>query len=376
MEKKKILILTGWLPGGGAERVLIDILRNIDYTKYDIDLALFEKKGELMKDVPSEVNIIELWGANSLHHFLAIKATLHLHSNYLLSQRINSRRLGKDYDAEIAFLEGMPVKLISMRKTKAPKFCWIHVDLSNFHASKSAFYNSMEEFKSYNSLNKIICVSEDCRKGFISCFPSMEPKTSLLYNPIDKDNIIALSKKDGKLKDSDGKINIVIVARLHSQKNPHRIIEVAELAKKEGLNLKFHWIGNGPLMEELINLRDEKGLTEMISFYGFKENPYPYIAQADMMVLPSDAEGFGLVLCEAMCLGVPVISTPTAGPKEIIGNNEFGILSDFSPESILEAIKTIINDNDLRNKLIEAGRERVDSFSVEQTMSHFNHLIG
>ena len=107
--KKKILILTGWLPGGGAERVLIDILRNIDYVLNDVDLALFEKKGELMKDVPKEVNIIELWGARSLHHFIAIKATLYFHNNHMLSKRINSRRLRTDYDAEIAFLEGIPV---------------------------------------------------------------------------------------------------------------------------------------------------------------------------------------------------------------------------------------------------------------------------
>ena len=376
MPKKRILILTGWLPGGGAEKVLIDIFRNIDYTKYDIDLVLFEKKGELLNDVPPEVNIIELWGRNSFNHFIAIKATLHLHNNFLLSKRMNGARLRKDYDAEIAFTEGMPVKLIAMRKTKAPKYCWVHVDLSNFHASKSAFYNSKDEFKSYNSLNKIICVSEDCRKGFISCFPSMESKTSLLYNPIDKDNIIALSKKEGMLKDSDGKVNIVIVARLHPQKNPNRIIDVAALAKKEGLKIKFHWLGNGPLMEEMINLRDEKDLTEMIYFYGFKKNPYPYIAQADIMVLPSDAEGFGLVLCEAMSLGVPVISTPTAGPKEIIGENQFGLITDFNPQSILDAIKKLMFDLELKNRIIEAGKNRVNQFSVYNTMKRFYEIIG
>ena len=375
MAKKKILILTGWLPGGGAERVLIDILRNIDYGLYDVDLALFEKKGELMKDVPKEVNIIELWGARSLHHFIAIKATLHLHNNLLLSKRINSRRLRTDYDAEIAFLEGIPVKLLSMRKTAAPKYCWVHVDLSNFHASKNSFYNDNEEETSYGRMRNIICVSEDCKKGFVTCFPSLEEKTKIIYNPIDKASIIAASKGEGKLNTKEGLINIVTVARLHNQKNPHRLLETALLAKKEGLKLKFHWLGNGPLRDEMETLTNENHLTEWIEFYGFKDNPYPYISQADMMVLPSDAEGFGLVLCEAMSLGIPVISTPTAGPKEILENDRYGLITDFSPQSILEAVKRIINDRELKNQLIEAGKKRVEQFSVENAMEQFYRLI-
>ena len=376
MAKKKILILTGWLPGGGAERVLIDILRNIDYGLYDVDLALFEKKGELLSEVPPQVNIIEIWGRNSFNYFAAIKSTLHLHNNILLSKRINGSKLKKDYDAEIAFLEGMPVKLIALRKTEAPKYCWIHTDLSKFQGSKTSFYSNAEEQTSYSKMDKIVCVSENARLGFIACFPDLQNKTITIYNPVDKDSIISKSSlSDQKLKKTGAQINIVTVGRLHSEKNPDRLLQVAKLADKEGLDVKFHWLGSGPMLDEIVKKRDEAKLTEKIEFYGFNNNPFPYIRQSDIMLLPSDAEGFGLVLVESMCLGVPVISTPTAGAKEIIGNNEFGLLSDFSPESILEAVKRIINDKELKNQLIEAGRKRVEQFSVENAMKHFYRLI-
>lgn len=376
MAKKKILILTGWLPGGGAEKVLIDILRNIDYTRYDIDLALFEKKGELLSKVPPQVNIIEIWGRNSFNYFVAIKSTLHLHNNYLLLKRINGSKLKKDYDAEIAFLEGMPVKLIALRKTRAPKYCWVHTDISKFQGSRNSFYNNGEEQKCYNKMDKIVCVSENARRGFISCFEDLKNKTITIYNPVNNESIIRkASLSDHNLKKSGSQINIITVGRLHSEKNPNRLLQVAELADKEGLDVKFHWLGNGPMLDEMMKIRDEKKLTDKVEFYGFKENPYPYIAQADMMVLPSDAEGFGLVLCEAMTLGVPVISTPTAGPKEILGNDKYGLITEFSPQSILESIKRLVSDNVLKDRLIEAGKERIKLYSLENTMQGFHRLV-
>lgn len=376
MAKKKILFLTGFLPGGGAERVLIDILRHFDFTQYEVDLALFEKKGILLNDVPEEVNIIELWGKNSLNHFFAIKASLYLHNNISLARTMNGKKLRKDYDAEIAFLEGMPVKLLSMRKTKAPKFCWIHTDLSHFHATKSAFYNENEEKAAYSKMDTVICVSEFCKKGFTSCFPSIAGKTSLIYNPIDIDTIRKRSQLPSvNLKNSHNGINIITVSRLNREKNPLRLVETALLAKEESINLKFHLLGEGPLETSLKEEIKIKGLEEYFEFYGFQKNPYPLIAQSDIMVLPSDAEGFGLVLCEAMCLGIPVISTPTAGPTEILDNNNYGLLTDFTPKSILDAIKQLISDKDMKEKLIENGRRRVEDFSIDKMMNNFYSLL-
>lgn len=376
MAKKRILFLTGFMPGGGAEKVLIDILRHFDFTQYEVDLALFVKKGILLNDVPEEVNVIELWGNNSLNHFLSIKASLYLHNNFLLSRTMNGKKLRKDYDTEIAFLEGMPVKLLSMRNTKAPKYCWIHTDLSHFHNTKSAFYNEKEEKAVYSNMDSVICVSEFCKNGFTSCFPSLAGKTSLIYNPIDIDTIKKSAEAQSiKLRNTYNRTNIITVSRLNKEKNPLRLIETALLAKKEGINLKFHLVGEGPLETLLKDEIKSKELGEYFDFYGFQKNPYPLIAQSDIMVLPSDAEGFGLVLCEAMCLGVPVISTPTAGPKEILANNNFGLLTDFTPQSILDAIKKLISDKELKERLVENGRRRVEDFSIDKMMESFYSLI-
>lgn len=377
-KNKRILFVYGKLVGGGAEKVLIDILRNIDYNRYEVDLALVERGGVLENDVPKEVNIIELWEKNSPHYFLGVKFSLHLHWNGLMKQRMNSKRLRKAYDAEIAFLEGLPSKLVAMRKSPSPKISWIHVDLFSEHRSKNFFYSNREEERAYSGMDKIICVSNNCREGFLRVFPSLVGKTTMIYNPIDTHNILAKAKEP--ITETDGiftknRTNVIIVGRLSGEKNPYRVIEAATLAKEKELPIKFHWLGEGELLEGLLKEREMRKLEENIEFHGFKKNPYPYIANADILLLPSDAEGFGLVLCEAMTLGIPVVSTPTAGPKEIIGENEYGLLADFSASDIIEKIQKLVEDENLRKRLIEAGKKRAEDFSVASALKNLDLLV-
>ena len=376
--KKRILIIYNKLVGGGAERVLIDYLRHIDYDRYEVDLALVEKGGILLPQVPRQVNVIELWSKRSLHYFIAVKFSLHLHCNILFKQRLNSRRLRTDYDAEIAFLEGLPAKLLALRKSKAKKLAWIHVDLSTFHDSANFFYNSSEERRAYGKMDRLIAVSEDCRNGFAKCFPNLKNKTDVIYNPIDIQEI--LKKGNEPLPENlrtvaSDKKTIVVVARVHHQKNPERLLQAAKIARESAEPLKFIWIGDGELFDHVDKRKKQLGLDEYVEFIGYKENPYPFIKNADILLLPSDAEGFGLVLCEAMALEVPVVSTPTAGPVEIIGDNEYGLLTGFDPASIVESIWTLTNDSRLREEIIEKGRKRVLDYSVDKAMVKFYELI-
>lgn len=376
--KKSILFIAGRMVGGGAEKVLIDILRNIDYNTYDVDLALVEKSGILLGQVPMEVNKIELWGKNSFHYFMAVKLSLHLHCNILFSQRLNGNLLRKDYDAEIACLEGLPSKLLALRKTEAKRISWIHTDLSKFHRSLSFFGSRARERKAYNKIGNIITISHECRKGFIQLFPELADQTKVSYNPVDIPNIIRKGQENipdnCKLFPAD-KFNIISVGRLSIEKNPFRMLEVAAIAKQRLLPFNFIWVGEGDLSEEFTSKIKELGLDDVVTLTGFKSNPYPYINQADILLLPSDAEGFPLVVCEAMVLGIPVISTPTTGPLELFENNQYGIIADFSPESIVEAINTLYKNPDQRKILAEKGKEKIEEYSVTKAMERFYDLI-
>ena len=371
--KKRILIIDGPLGGGGAERVLIDILRNIDYDQYEVDLAVICRGGALMEEVPKQVKVIELWPGYNLHYKLAYRASKLLHCNWLFLRVMNGPKLRRDYDIEISFLEGMPLKLGALRTTGAKKVTWVHADLFTHRYEADQFYPG-EELSCYNKMDAVVNVSKDCEKAFCKRFPDCTAEKRVIYNPIDRAKIKRMANEAIVSKD-DNVLTVITVGRVTPPKKPERLLQVARQAHEAGLPVRFKWVGDGELRKDMESMRDQMGLRDMVDFVGFTSNPFPHIKAADIMMVTSDFEGFCLVICEAMCLGVPVISTRTAGPSEIIGNNEYGVLTELSAESLFEALKEWVNNPDERLKVSQRAISRPDEYSVEKTIQKLEKLI-
>lgn len=371
--KKRILFIDGPLGGGGAERVLIDILRNIDYERFDVDLAVICRGGALMDEVPDRVNVIELWNGYSWAYKAAFRLSKWLHCNWLFSRKMNGNKLRKDYDIEISFLEGMPLKLGALRKTAAKKASWVHADLFTHHYEAAQFYPG-EEIEAYNKMDIVVNVSKYSEDAFGRRFPYCKAEKRVIYNPIDRRKIERMANESAIGK-TDGLLTVITVGRITPPKNPERLLQVAKLAQQTALPVRFKWVGDGELREQMEAMRDEMGLHDMVEFTGFCKNPFPHIKAADIMMVTSDFEGFCLVICEAMCLGVPVISTRTVGPSEIIGNNEYGILTDPSAEALFEALKQLVNNPETRHAIVQKAQTRPDAYSVENTIQLLYNLI-
>lgn len=388
--KQRILFIDGPLNGGGAERVLIDVLRNIDYSRFDVDLAVICRGGALMDEVPEQVRVIELWPGYSWDYKLAYRLSKWLHCNRLFSRKMNGSKLRRDYDLEISFLEGMPLKLGAMRTTPAKKATWVHVDLFKYPYESDQFFKG-EELRAYNKMDVVVNVSKDCNDAFSKRFADCTAERRVIYNPIDRAKIERMAARELSVDKgyeptnpttqqpnnatSQQPINIITVGRLTEQKNPARLLEVARLAKDAGLPVHFKWVGDGGLRAEMERLSDEMGLHDMVEFTGFVKNPYPHIKAADIMLVTSDFEGFCLVICEAQCLGVPVISTPTAGPCEIIGKNEYGLLADFTAQSLFEKLKRMVENPEERRVLATRASARPNDFSVTRTIQALENLL-
>ena len=362
--RKRILFIDGPLGGGGAERVLIDLLRNIDYSHYDVDLAVICRGGALMDEVPPQVNVIELWDGYTTGYKIATRLSMWFRCNRLLSRKMNGPKLRRDYDLEISFLEGMPTKLGALRTTAAKKAAWVHADL-DFHRYEAGQFFPGEEIAAYNNMDYVVNVSQYCEDAFRRRFPECTSEMRVIYNPIDRDKIIRMA---GEARKHDS-FTVVTVGRLTEPKKPERFLDVARLAKEAGLDIKFKWVGDGSLRDALLERTKALGLEDCVEFTGFQKNPFPHIASADVLMVTSNYEGFCLVIPEAMCLGVPVISTRTAGPSEIIGNNEYGILTDFSAPSQFEAFKDLYDKPEKREKLARTAARRPDDYSVNNCIN-------
>lgn len=368
---KKILFIYGPLGGGGAERVLIDLLNNLDFTKYEVDLCLIVNQGVLLPEVPTAVTIVPLWENYSLYYKIAYRCSVWFKNNFLFKRTLK-QKITKKYDVEISFLEGMPLKLHALMDTKAKKITWVHCDLFNFPYEAGQFFKG-EELTAYNKMDAVVSVSIDAKQAFIKRFPNCEVNLEVVYNPIDAQKISKMVENSTLAKNKI--FTVVTVGRLTMPKKMDRVIRLAARFKKENKNIHFQIIGDGELKQELTQLAIALDVTDQVTFLGFLKNPFPNIKNADLLLMSSGFEGFGLVVCEAMLLGVPVVATKTAGTVEIIDEDKYGLLCDHDDESIYQSVTKMIDDEVLRNYYKEQGYNRVKDFDVKNTVNKFDQLM-
>ena len=137
-------------------------------------------------------------------------------------------------------------------------------------------------------------------------------------------------------------INLVSVCRLVEQKALDRFIKVASKLKKAGYNFKIYIVGDGPLKNILQKQIDDENLSEEFILLGSKENPYPYMKNADYFCLLSYYEGYGMVLDEAKILNKSIIITDTAA-VEGIEDYENAVIAENNEDGIYETISKILS---------------------------------
>lgn len=362
---------------GGAEKVLIDILKHFDYTKYNVSLLLECKEGPYINDIPDEVELIYLHKKNlwieRLYRYMIM-----LHCKWLVYKVLCCIPLlwslrGRHFDTIVSFMEGMAVRMHSYIYDKADRnISWVHIDFKKKHWSLDFFNNEQEEYECYQKMDKIIFVSWDAKDRFKEIFKFDDHKLEVVYNLIDCDEIKKLA--DSKIVEKD-KFTICMVGRLNLQKRYDRAIEAVSMLKADNYDFELWILGSGELETDLHKKVQEKKLTNVVSFKGFIKPVYPYLRVADLLLNTSESEGYPLTICEALCLGRPVVATNITGAYEIITASGAGILVDEPPVSIYKGLKRIMDNTALRKEYSEKAVEYSRSFSVHESMQRIYNLI-
>ncbi|WP_368263391.1 glycosyltransferase, partial [Clostridium disporicum] len=282
----------------------------------------------------------------------------------------------KKFDVEVAFVEGFATKVISNSNNNvSKKISWIHVDPIERDYADLYFKNLDEHKKCYNKFQKIICVSNSVKDSLVKKYNISKEKVKVQYNPIDKESIILKANENCTLIDSN-KFTIISVGRLVHQKGYDRLLKIINNLKNE-IDIKFELIilGEGQERENLEQFIKANDLEEYVKLLGFEKNPYKFIKQADLFVCSSRAEGFSLVIAEALVLGIPVISTNCSGPNELLNFGEYGMLVDNNENDLYLALKDIISNNDLLEELKNKAKKRANSFNYFTTIKQIEQNI-
>lgn len=376
--KKRIFIAIHYLEIGGAEMSLIGLLQSIDYTKYDVDLFVYSHRGELMKYIPKEVNLLPEIGAYSYIEKPIKDAIIHGHigvswgrlwAKYQFYKYIKKHPLKDsapllqyvaenvspflpslkkygEYDIAISYLT--PHHIVLQKVQAKKKVAWIHTDYSRIGVQIE------KELPIWSGYDHIISISPDVTRNFIQVFPTLKDKIIEMENILSSDFVRSRAEESADIpftRNHESVINLLSVGRYTEAKN---FDNVPDICKRINRKLKVNWyiIGYGS-DESLIRKRiEETGMQEHVILLGKKENPYPYMKAYDIYVQPSRYEGKAVTVREAQILCKPVVIAHFATAPSQIKDGVDGVIVPQDNEGCAEGIVNFINDKKLQNTIV------------------------
>ncbi len=343
--KKIIFGITG-LTLGGAERVLVDISNRL-VEKYDVTIFTIYANGELEEELDKRVHRISLYDFKYSQLQGMNKRIVPLKVLFNKRKIFNKYIDNEKYFAQIAFLEGPVTRIFSVKsKNGANKIAWIHNDMSKVfgHGIKSKIKRVIDR-NIYEKYDTLAFVSIDNLDKFNKLYDDMDlPHETVINNYINSERILKLAKEpiEDVFKKED--VNIVQVSRLVEQKAIDRLIRVHSKLMKKGFKHKIFIVGDGPLKEKLEKQIEKLGIKDSFILLDAKQNPYPYIQNADYFGLFSNFEGYPMVIEEAKILRKYILATNTATREALINYSKFSQIVDNNEEGIEQAIKFAISN--------------------------------
>lgn len=345
---KLLFFIDTGLSGGGAERVLCNLVNALDQDRFDITIATLwpENVGNLLSP---HIHYQSLYPAkNTLFRNL-----------YRLEAQLGTavRRIKGAFDIEVAYLECGSTKLMSASKSRAKKVAWVHCDLSLMADDADAFVRRTTPW--YEAFDHVVCVSESVRESFRKLYCDRFP-CSVLYNVNDEAEI--LRKADAFTPEGSDVPTLCAVGRLSPEKDFLHLLRACSRLNQEDIPYRLQIIGEGqerPQLEEFI--KREK-LEDSVQLLGWQSNPYPYMRNADIIVCSSRYEGLSTVITEALILGKAVVTTPCGGMGELLGNSEHGLIAGADDDDLYNSLKKMLTEPGLMEHYAAAAAQRGRDF--------------
>lgn len=365
---KTVLFVIPTLGGGGAEKVLVNLVNNLDKAKYDIEILTLFKNDTNLKFLNNDIRVTSCLKKQ----FKGNRIIFKLFSPKFLYKRLIYKR----YDIVVSYLEGPGERIVSgCPFTDSKLVNWIHVEQHTLDVAASS-YRSAKEFK--DCLDKFDCtvaVSDTVKQDFEN-ITHVSHDFKVIYNTLEVDKIRKLAQEDVNIKFEPNSVNVFSIGRLTKAKGFDRLIRAHARLRGEGYNINLYILGNGELLDELKNLAKDLNVSDSVQFLGFHSNPYKFINHANLFVCSSRREGFSTAVSEALILGVPVVSTNCSGTHELLGNgNEYGIIVENSYEGVYSGMKKILSDSDMLSHYKIASEIRGKKFSTEATVKSVEDLF-
>ncbi len=357
---KRLLIVNNNMHIGGVQKALINLLSCI-HDRYDVTLLLFHAAGELMKDIPQDVKVLEVKSGyrylgmtkhdTAGHPWRTLWRGFFAAVTKLCSRRFAVKLMGigqrklTGYDAAISYLHNSADKafyggcndFVLRHVKEALRVTVLHCDYGRCGADTPA--NAAQ----YAQFDRIAACSDGCARTFVEACPDLAHKVVTVRNCHDFAAIRRLASEEAVTLPSD-RMRILTVARLGREKGVMRAVEAIASLGDEKEHLHYYVVGDGIERGALIQKIAEYGLQDCVTMCGELANPYGYMQAVDLLLMPSVSEAAPLVIGEAACLGTPILTTLTSSAKDMVEDTGFGWVCENSVEGIADGLRALLRD--------------------------------
>ena len=364
---KRIFIVNDIAVGGGAEAVMRDMVKHLQrkhkvtvMTLDDDEKSFREVFPDNVEYIPARIKRNTYSRMHPVHYVIAIYNRLRM--LYIRSMR---------YDVVIANKEGPCMKLAAPMQAEK-KLAWVHIDYRHCYWTRGCF-DATHEVKCMKHFDHVACVSKAAADSVKKVLGD-PGNLCVRYNPIDYANILKKAEKSSGVTRDDRKPLFVAVGRIVDIKNYTTLAKVCTRLCRE-FDFELWIVGDGNEREAVERILEE-GNCSCVKILGMQSNPYQYLKKADFLVSTSLGESYGLVIQEALVLGVPVLSTRCEAVEECL-NPKFGMIVDCSEEAIERGMRHILENPDCIGTYKAAVQKEYDAESLwEKRLNEIEDLIG
>lgn len=371
--KKKVLFVINSLGCGGAEKSLVSLLSLFDYSNYEIDLLLFRSGGFFEELLDERVHVLPLPKFNQFCNMSLKEQIKTLNLQFLFTRlrlakalRKNKKsknssheaevywqncknafeQLDRKYDLAIGWGQGLPVKYVSNRVEAKKKAVWINADY------EAVGHRREDDLVNFSKIDYIVSVSDSQNEKMKRVFPEYVDKCIAIYDVNNAELIKKMANSENVLDNYSGK-KIVTVGRYNDYKGYDMAIDACKILVDKGYDIYWFAVGDGPERTNLEKQIKDRKLEDRFILLGAQSNPYKYMNAADIYVQTSRSEGFCLTLAEARILNKPCVTTNFECVYNQMIQEKNGLVVDMNAQAIAAGIERMINDDELRNSIVE-----------------------
>lgn len=329
---KKRLVFTAYdLRIGGIEKALVELVNHIDLNKYEVTIVLENKTGDFLEKVNRNIIIKEFKVSNHKNPVLR-------KSSNLSRQLTNAIMTASTYDfsccyATYSFSANKLAKVFSTNNS-----IYIHSNYKYAYKTEQELRNFFEPRK-LQQFQHLIFVSKEAKEDYLKYYPENKNKALVYNNFINIEEIKNKSNVPIEEKKNKNKKLFVFVGRLDdTSKKVGRAIKLMKNLK----DCELWIVGDGPdkkLYEDIIS---QEKVSQQVKLLGMKPNPYPYMKQADYLLLTSDYEGFPVTYLEGLILKKPFLTTFPVSDDTIEIGKDYGNIIPLGEQEMFQEVKKIM----------------------------------